>query len=312
MKVFLAGATGVLGTRLLPLLVAAGHEVVAMTRTTAGAEALRANGATPAVADGLDRDATSAAVAEAKPDVVVHQMTSLKTSINMRKFDDSFALTNRLRTEGTDNLLAAARAAGVQRFVVQSYGGWTYERTGSPVKTEDDPLDPSPPASMRQTLAAVRHLESAVLSAEGIDGVVLRYGGFYGPGTSVGIGGELVEAARKRMLPVIGDGAGVTSFVHIDDAAQATLLAIESAAPGVYNICDDEPAPASEWVPALAEAAGAKPPWHVPRWLGRLAAGEAGVSAFTRTRGAGNAKARQELGWKPTYPGWREGFRTGL
>ena len=312
MRVFVAGATGALGRRLVPLLVAGGHQVVAMTRTPGKVEGLRAAGAEPVVADGLDREAVLAAVVEARPQVVVHQLTDLAGTTNLKKFDAGFAATNRLRTEGTDNLLAAARAAGARRLVAQSFAGWPFARLGGPVKTEDDPLDPDPPAERRRTLDAIRHLEAAVLGADGLEGLVLRYGGFYGPGTSVGAGGYLLEDLRRRRFPLVGAGTGVWSFVHIDDAAAATVAAVERGAPGIYQIVDDDPAPASAWLPELAAAVGARPPRRVPAWVARLVAGEHAVVMMTEVRGASNAKAKRELGWRPAYPSWRQGFRHGL
>jgi 2-alkyl-3-oxoalkanoate reductase len=309
MRIFLAGATGALGSRLVPQLLAAGHDVTGTTRSPAKADALRAAGVEPVVADGLDRDAIVAAVVAARPDAIVHQLTALAGLSSLRDFDGAFALTNRLRTEGTDNLLAAAREAGVDGFVAQSYAGWPYARSGGPVKNEDDPLDPDPVPSMRETLAAIRHLEAAVTEAGGI---VLRYGGFYGPGTGLTRGGEQVEMIRKRRFPIVGDGGGVWSFVHIDDAAAATVVALERGTPGIYNVVDDEPAPVRDWLPALAAAAGAKPPRRLPRWLARLAAGEALTAMMTESRGASNAKARGELDWAPAHPTWREGFKEAL
>ena len=312
MKIFVAGATGNVGFRLIPLLVDRGHQVVGTTRTAAKADRLTRVGAEPMIVDGLDRDGLTAAVAKAEPDVVVHQMTALSGSFDMRRIDQFFAMTNRLRTEGTDILLAAARSAGVRKFVAQSFAGWPYARVGGPVKTEEDPLDPSPPERLRDTLDAIRHLESAVLSAGDIDGVVLRYGGFYGPQSSISPDGEIVAMVRKRRFPIVGDGAGVWSFVHLDDVATATAAAIERGAPGIYNIVDDEPARVADWLPVLAAAAGAKPPRHVPVWLGRLAVGPQGVAMMTEIRGASNAKAKRELGWQLIHPSWREGFRSVL
>jgi 2-alkyl-3-oxoalkanoate reductase len=311
-RVFVAGATGVLGTRLVPLLVERGHEVTGMTRSPEKAGAVSAAGAEPAVADALDSTATAAAVERARPEVVVHELTALPAAINYRKVDRDFALTNRLRTEGTDNLLGAARASGARRFVAQSFAGWPYARLGGLVKTEEDPLDPDPPPGLRTTLDAIRHLEAAVLGTEGIEGLVLRYGGFYGPGTSVGKGGSVTEDVRRRRIPLVGDAGGVWSFVHIDDAARATVAAIERGEPGTYNIVDDDPAPVSEWLPGLASALGAKPPRRVPAFLARLAVGKHGVVMMTDARGASNAKAKRDLGWELEYPSWREGFRTGL
>jgi nucleoside-diphosphate-sugar epimerase len=315
MRVFVAGASGAIGGRLVPMLMEAGHAVVAMTRTADKADAIRASGAEPVLADALDADSVGAAVRAAEPGAVVHQLTALSSMTgNPRKFAEDFALTNRLRTEGTDHLLAAARAAGARRFVVQSYAGWPYAREGGPVKSEDDPLDPDPPAAARDALDAMRYLDRIVPGAEGIEGVVLRYGGFYGPGTGIARGEEsaLIEAIRKRRFPVVGGGTGVWSFVHIDDAASATLAALDRGAPGIYNVVDDDPAPVSEWLPALADAIGAKPPRRVPTWIGRLAGGEMAVSLMTQVRGASNAKAKRELGWQPEHPSWREGFPAAL
>jgi nucleoside-diphosphate-sugar epimerase len=309
MKVFVAGATGAVGSALVPVLVEAGHEVVGMTRSEGKADSLRAAGAEAAVADALDREAVVAAVRDAQPEVVVHELTALPSKFDTRKFDRTFEQTNRLRTEGTDNLLGAARAAGARRFVAQSFAGWPYAPTGGPVKAEADPLDPDPPKAMRATLDSIRRLESTVLGADDIEGIVLRYGGFYGPGTGVAV---MLDEIRKRRFPIVGDGGGVWSFVHTDDAARATLAAIERGRPGIYNVVDDEPAPVSEWLPYLAETIGAKPPWRVPAFVGRLAAGEAGLSLMTRSRGASNAKAKRELGWEPRYRSWRQGFKEGL
>jgi nucleoside-diphosphate-sugar epimerase len=304
MKVFIAGASGVIGRRLVPLLVAKGHEVVAMSRSPEKARGLHELGAEPIVADGLDRASVLRAVARARPEVVIHQMTSLAGVKSLKKFDDELAQTNRLRTEGTDYLLEAARAAGARRVIAQSYGLWG--------TTKGAGLDSDMPATMRRTFEAVQHVESAVPEAEGIDGLVLRYGFFYGPGTGIAADGELVELIRKRRWPLIGDGAGVWSFVHIDDAATATLAAIERGAPGVHNVVDDEPAPLRVWLPELAEALEGKPPRHVSEWIGRLAAGEAVVYLATRIHGLSNAETKRELGWRLRYPSWREGFRHGL
>jgi nucleoside-diphosphate-sugar epimerase len=247
-----------------------------------------------------------------EPDVVIHELTGLTGVTNYKNFDREFEMTNRLRTEGTDNLLAAAQAAGARRFIAQSYGNWIYQRTGSGLKTEDDALDPNPPAKMVKSLAAIRHLESHVVGAEGMDGLALRYGGFYGPGTGMEVGGHLAQMIEKRRFPIVGDGAGVWTFCHIDDAAAATVAAVERGGPGVYNVHDDEPVPVSAWLPELARALGAKPPRHVPVWLGRIAAGDVGVSMMTQIRGSSNAKAKREFGWAPRYPTYREGFATGL
>jgi nucleoside-diphosphate-sugar epimerase len=314
MKVFVAGATGALGSKLVPRLVAGGHDVVGMTRSERKAGMIQQMGATPAIADGLDAEAVGRAVGEAEPEVIVHELTALSGSLDLRKFEQSFALTNRLRTEGTDHLLAAARAVGAKRFIAQSYAAWTYERTGGPVKTEDDPLDPDPVPATRTTLDAIRYLEAAVTGAEWIEGLVLRYGGFYGPGTSMSLNpeGEHVEMIRKRKFPLVGESSGIWSLIQIDDAAAATAAAVEGGAPGIYNVVDDQPAAAADWLPGLAEAVGAKRPMRVPRWLGRIMAGEAAVTMMTETRGASNAKAKSELGWAPKYPTWRDGFAHGL
>jgi nucleoside-diphosphate-sugar epimerase len=308
MRIFVAGASGAIGKQLVPRLVAAGHEVVGMTRREANQAALRELGATAVVADALDPDQVAAAVARAEPHAIIHELTAIST-LNPRTFDRDFALTNQLRTEGTDHLLSAGQAAGVQRFIAQSYGSWPYARSGGPVKDESDPLDPDPPREMRASMAAIRHLEDAVTGADWTTGIVLRYGGFYGPGTSLAPGGEQFEMIRKRRYPVVGNGAGVWSFVHIADAAEATVLAVDRGDRGIYNVVDDDPAPVSEWLPALAEAIGAPKPWRVPRFVARLAAGEAGVVLMTEIRGASNAKAKRELGWEPRHPSWRQGFR---
>jgi nucleoside-diphosphate-sugar epimerase len=312
MKVFLTGATGAIGRRIVPRLVERGHEVVGMTRSPSKEGMLRDLGAEPVVADGLDRRAVVKAIRRAEPEVVVHEMTAISDIKSFRKLDQEFELTNRLRAEGTDTLIEGARLAGARRVVAQSFGGWTSERTGGWVKTEEDPLDPNPPKAMSQSLAAIRHLEAAVTSADGLEGVVLRYGGFYGAGSTLGEGGDFLEQIRKRRLPIVGDGAGRWSFIQLDDAASATVLAIEGEATGIYNVSDDEPAPVSEWLPYLARVLGAPPPRHVPVWLGRLLAGEPGVSMFTKSRGVSNAKFKDEFGWTLEYPSWRKGFRTGM
>ena len=314
MKVFVAGATGALGRQLVSMLAANGHEVTGLTRSPAKQDLLRSLGARPVVADALDPDAVARSVAEAEPEVIVHQLTALAGSLDMRHIERDFAATNRLRTEGTDHLLAAGHAMGIRRFVAQSYAGWPFARTGGPVKSEADPLDPTPPAALRSTLDAIRHVEDAVTAAGWTEGVVLRYGGFYGPGTSIALkpDGEHVELLRKRKFPVVGRGTGVWSFIHIEDAAAATVAAVEHGTRGIYNVVDDEPAPVSEWLPAVAGAVGAKPPMRLPRWLGRLAAGEAATVMMTESRGASNEKAKRELGWQPRYPSWRQGFAAGL
>jgi nucleoside-diphosphate-sugar epimerase len=312
MKVFVAGASGAVGKRLVPQLIAGGYEVVGTTRSTDKARGLRALGAEAVVVDALDRSAVMRAVMRAEPEIVIHQLTELTGIKSFKNFDKEFALTNRLRTEGLDNLLAAAQAAGARRFIAQSYGNWNYERTGSRLKTEDDPLDPSPPANQTRSLEAIRYLERAVVGAEDLEGIALRYGNFYGPGTALGLDGDIVRQVLKRQFPVVGDGGGVWSFVHVDDVAGAAVDAIERGAPGIYNVVDDEPVEVATWLPALAEAVGAKPPRRVPVWLGRLVAGEVGVSMMTQIRGTSNAKAKRELGFAPRYPSYREGFAKGL
>jgi nucleoside-diphosphate-sugar epimerase len=310
MRVFVAGGTGVIGRSLIPLLIAAGHQVTATTRSPEKAGLLMSLGADPAVADGLDRGAVHEAVARARPDVIIHQMTGLSGltgAADLRHFDRAFAVTNALRTAGTDYLLEAARATGTRRLIAQSFTGWPNARTGGPVATEDGPLDPAPPARMRESMAAIRHLEAAVPS-QVPEGIVLRYGGLYGPGAS----DDLVAQVRKGRMPVIGDGTGVWSFTHVADAATATALATGRGRPGVYNVVDDDPAPVAIWLPELAAAIGAKAPRRVPVWLGRLVAGELAVAVMTEIRGSSNAKAKRELAWRPGYPSWRDGFRHGL
>jgi len=309
MKVLVAGATGAMGKQLLPRLAAEGHEVVGITRSESKLGLIRELGATGVVADVLDPDDVARVVAEAAPEVIIHELTALDRPLDTRHFDRSFHDTNRLRTEATDHLLAAGRAAGVKRFIAQSFAGWPSGRTGAEVTTEDDPLDPDLPDGMRESFEAIRHVEQAVTGADWTEGIVLRYGGFYGPGTSLSPeGGAQVDLLRKRKFPVVGDGGGVWSFVNIEDAAAATVAAVSRGRRGVYNIVDDDPARVAEWLPAAAQAVGAPPPRHVPRWLGRLFAGEVGVVMMTEVRGASNEKAKRELGWRPRHPSWREGF----
>jgi 2-alkyl-3-oxoalkanoate reductase len=307
MKVFVAGGTGAIGIQLVPQLVAKGHQVVATTRSAKGAEEVERLGGEPAVADGLDEQAMTEAVRRAQPEVVIHEMTALAGKPDFRHFDRWFATTNQLRTNGTDYLIRAAQQVRARRVIVQSYSGWPNIREGGKVKDETDPLDPDPPKWQRESMAAFRHLERVVPAAEGLEGVVLRYGGLYGPDTGV-TSSDAAELFRKRQFPVVGDGAGMWSFVHTADAASATVAALDRGAPGVYNVVDDDPAQASEWIPYLAEVLGAKPPRRVPVWLGRILAGEVLVSMMTRTRGSSNAKAKRELGWELRYPSWREGF----
>jgi nucleoside-diphosphate-sugar epimerase len=306
MKVFVAGATGALGRVLVPQLVNRGHEVVGMTKSASKQDLLRSLGARPVVADALDPDAVAEAVASAEPEVIVHQLTALSGPMSMRdaRYPDrapTAIMTNRLRTEGTDHLLAAGRAVGARRFVAQSFGAFRS-------------LDPGSPAPPRSALEAILHLERAVTAIEWGEGLVLRYGGFYGPGTGISLAADAVMAApiRKRRFPIVGDGGGVWSLIHIEDAAAATAVAAERGRPGVYDVVDDEPAPVREWLPALANALDAKPPRRIPRWLGRLAAGETATLMMTEVRGASNEKAKRELGWTPRYASWRQGFAQGL
>lgn len=303
MRVFLAGATGALGRHLVPALVAAGHDVTGTTRSASSVGGLKAAGAAAAVVDGLDRDATLSAVTAAQPDVVIHQLTALSEGVNFKKWDESFAKTNELRTKGLDHLFEAAREAGAKRFIVQSYTGWPNARRGSTLKTEEDELDPNPAPASRQTLDAIKYLESVVTSADDLDGLALRYGGFYGPGDG------MLDLVAKRKLPIVGSGAGVWSFVHFVDAAGATVAAVERGAPGLYNVVDDEPASVATWLPYLADALGAKPPRRIPTWLAKPMIGEVGINAMTANRGSSNAKAKRELGWELKYPSWREGFK---
>ena len=300
MRVFVVGASGAIGTRLVPQLIDQGHEVIGTFRSPGNDQRVQALGAQPVALDLLEARAVREAVLRAEPEAIIHQATALATVRFGRSLDRSFAPTNRLRTEGTDALLAAAREAGVRRFVAQSFASYRYAREGGPVKTEDDPLDPDPPAMARETNAAMRHLDEAVTNAGGI---ALRYGGFYGAAND-----GLVRPVRKRQFPIIGDGGGIASFIQLDDAAAATVLALGHHGAGLYNIVDDEPAPMSEWLPALAEALGARAPRHVPLWLARLIAGKGMVMMAVGSRGASNAKAKRELGWTLRYPSWRQGF----
>jgi nucleoside-diphosphate-sugar epimerase len=300
MRVFVAGASGAIGTRLVPQLIHEGHEVIGSSRSPASAERVAALGAEPVVLDLLNPRAVRKAVLEAEPDAIVHQATALADVRFSKNLDRSFAATNRLRREGTDALLAAAREAGVSRFVAQSYASMRYAREGGPVKSEADPLDADPVDGMRETCAAMTYLDEAVTAAGGI---ALRYGGFYGASND-----GLIEPVRKRQFPIVGDGGGVSSFIHLDDAASATILALEHDGPAIYNVVDDEPAPVREWLPVLADALGAKPPRRFPVWLARLFAGDVGVMLGTEARGASNAKAKRELGWTLRYPSWRQGF----
>src|SRR5262245_17797104 len=304
MHVYIAGGTGAIGRRLIPQLVERGHRVTATTRDSEKTAGLEELGAQAVIVDGLDSAAVGESVAKAEPDAVVHQLSALSGKLDPKHFDRSFAMTNRLRAEGLDHLIAAAQATGVPHVVAQSYTGWPNIRSGSWVKDEDDPLDPDPPKEQRETLAGIRYLEDAV---QKVDGTVLRYGGFYGDASD-----SMPPLVRKRQFPIVGGGTGYMSWVHLDDAATATVLALEQRARGVFNIVDDEPAPASEWLPYLAACLGAKPPWRLPVWVARLAAGDVAVSMLTSTRGSSNARAKRELGWQLRWPSWRQGFRDGL
>lgn len=306
MRILVAGATGAVGSRLVPKLVRVGHSVTGLTRSPGKADFVKSMGAEPAIVDALDPQAVHAAVAAVRPDVLVHELTDLKGESDLRHFDRAFANSNRLRTIGTDNLLAAARENGVTRMVAQSFCGWPYARTGGYVKSEEDALDPNPPAEQRRTLDAIRYLEHAVTTAPGPVGVALRYGGFYGSDTGV-FDPSMIDQIRRRRMPVIGGGTAWWSFVHIDDAAEATALAVEQGS-GIYNIVDDDPAPVHTWLPALAEMLGAKPPFLLPAWLARPITGEHLVVMMTQSRAGSNAKAKAELGWRPRYASWRQGF----
>ncbi|HEX4684736.1 MAG TPA: NAD(P)-dependent oxidoreductase [Gemmatimonadaceae bacterium] len=300
MRVFLVGASGAIGTRLVPQLRTQGHEVIGTYHSSGNADRVSALGAEPLALDVLDARAVREAVRNAAPDAIVHQATALANARFQRNFDRTFAMTNRLRTEGTDNLLAAGREAGVSRFIAQSFASFRYARDGAMVKTEDEPLDPNPPSDAREAQGAMRHLDRVVAEAGGL---VLRYGGFYGASND-----GLIEPIRKRQFPIVGNGGGVTSFIELDDAAAATVLALDHGSAGIYNIVDDEPAPLRDWLPVLAKALGAKPPRHAPVWLARLIAGRTIAAMATESRGASNAKAKRELGWTPRYPTWRTGF----
>jgi 2-alkyl-3-oxoalkanoate reductase len=298
MRIFVAGATGAVGSRLVPLLIAAGHSVVGLTRVPAKAEAIRQTGAEAAVADAFNRAAIVAAVTGARPEVIVHEMTSLSAANDLRRFDRSFALTNRLRTEGLNNLLAAAK---------QSFCGWPYARQGSLVKSEDDPLDPEPPRELRRSIEAIRYLEHVVTTSRETAGVVLRYGAFYGPNTGL-FDGPFIDQLRRRHVPLIGDANGWWSFLHVDDAAAATEIAVERGASGIYNIVDDDPARVRDWLPALAAMLSARAPRRIPEWLARIVAGEHIVTLMTEARAGTNEKAKRELSWQPKHPSWRQGF----
>ena len=312
MKVLVTGGTGAIGKFLLPLLLENKHEVVALTRSVTKAAELEDTGVSAIIVDPLDPQKLTAMVRRAEPEVIIHQLSALSGIGNFRKFDQEFALTNRFRTEVTDTLLAAARTIGTRRFIAQSYCGWPYAKKGGPVKTEEDPLDPKPPEGFTKTLAAIRYLEDTVCRTTFLEGLALRYGMFYGPGTAIGKGGAIVKRVRRRHFPIAGGGGGVWSFIHLLDAARATVAAMSRGAPGIYNIVDDEPAKVATWLPALAKAVDGKPPYRIPYWLGEIIIGKAGMPIMTQTRGGSNAKAKRELNWTPVYPSWRIGFVDGL
>jgi nucleoside-diphosphate-sugar epimerase len=311
MKIFLAGATGAIGKRLLPMLVSGGHTVTATTQHPEKMGLIRSAGAMPMVLNALNREDVLAALEKAQPEIVIHQLTAIPANLNLRHFDEGFSLTNRLRAEGTDYLLQAARAVGARRFIAQSYAGW-YARNGSWIKVEEDPLISSGIGDGRKTLDATVHAETAVLKETTMEGFVLRYGSFYGPGTSLAPGAWFFESIRQRRVPIVGGGSGHWSFIHIDDAATATLAAVNAPTPGLYNITDDEPAPVSVWLPYLAQVLVAKPPRHVPKWLARWAVGEYGIAAMTELRGSSNRKAKTSLPWKLKWASWRQGFKDGF
>jgi nucleoside-diphosphate-sugar epimerase len=309
MRVFVAGATGVIGQRLVPLLLAGGHQVVGMVRAADRTDAVRTLGAEPAIADALDASAVRSAVLQARPDAVVHQLTSLPKRIDPRKIERDFVLNDRLRSEGTRNLVDAAQAAGATRILAQSIAFAYAPGPHGTVHSEDDPLFLDAPRPFARSANAVADLERHVLGAGGL---VLRYGYFYGPGSSISRSGTLGDDVRRRRLPIVGSGEGVWSFIHTEDAAAATVAALTAGVPGPYNIVDDDPAPVAEWVPAFAEALGAPRPFRVPAFLARPLAGSYGVMTMTRAQGASNERAKRELGWQPAHPSWREGFRSAL
>jgi 2-alkyl-3-oxoalkanoate reductase len=309
-RVFVAGSTGALGRALIPQLLENGYEVTALVRTPEKGEALQAMGADVTIADPLNKEELTQAIIAAKPKVIIHQLTAL-ANVRSFKFDHEFALTNRFRTEVTDTMLAAARRVGVRRFIAQSFCGWPFARQGGPVKKEEDPLDPNPPAEFRKTLEAIRYLEGTLLHTTDMQTLTLRYGVFYGPGTAIAKDGAIADLIRKHKMPIVGKGTGIWSFIHIQDAARATVVAVSQGAPGIYNIVDSEPAPVAEWLPLLAQVLGAPPPRTVPAWLAKLAVGEGGVSMMTEIRGGSNAKAISGLGWQPMFANYRQGFLKG-
>ena len=312
MKIFLAGASGALGRTLISLLLAEGHEVHGAFRNPAHSDRVQSLGATPVIMDALNPDAVHKAIADVKPQVVIHQLTAIPPNLDLRHIDRDFEQTNRLRTEGTRYLATAAVKAGVERFIAQSFAGWPYARKGVVYKTEEDDLDPSPPPKLKAMLEAIETLEHTVLREQGFTGIVLRYGPLYGPYSNIANDGAMVQQIRDHKVPIVGQGTGVWSFVHLHDAATATVAALTRAQRGIYNIVDDDPAPVADWLPYLAESVGAKPPSHVPNFVASLAAGEHVVVMMNDLRGVSNEKARKELQWTPKYSSWRQGFREGL
>ncbi len=313
MKIFIAGGTGAVGKYLLPLLIENKHDVVALTRSPQKTGMVEEIGAKAVIADVFNKNELKSAIQNAKPEIIIHQLTGLSgAENNFKKFDKEFTLTNRFRTEVLDTMLEAAHTVGARRFIAQSFCGWPYAHEGGPVKSEEDPLDPTPPESFSKSLAAIRHLENALLADKDMECIVLRYGIFYGPNTSISINGSVVDTIRKRKLPMVGEGNGIWSFTHIEDAARACVVAIAKGLPGIYNIVDDEPAPVSTWLPFLANAVGAKPPLKIPAWLAKFFIGDGGVTMMTKNRGGSNAKAKEKLSWKPKYTSWRIGFAEGL
>lgn len=311
MKIFIAGATGAIGRHLLPRLTKAGHEVTAITRSQNHGEQIRNDGARPIVCDVFDRDKLKQAVAAAEPEIVIHQLTNLPQRIDPRRIEQSLAQTNKLRTEGTQILMDAAKSAGARRFIAQSISSY-YAPTSTMPATEDELLYKNAPAAFASIIHAIDNLEHTVLNTPGIDGIILRYGYFYGPGTAYAVDGTFAEDVRHRRVPIIGDGGGVLSFIHVEDAAAATVLALNHGKAGIYNIVDDNPISIHEWLPSYADMLDAPRPLHLPKFVGRLGAGHFGVYFMTEQRGASNKKAEQELGWRPAYPSWRDGFRLEL
>jgi nucleoside-diphosphate-sugar epimerase len=313
MKIFVAGSTGVVGKILVPQLIERGHEVFALVRNSQKSKDVKAAGAKAIIANALDKIELTESIKKTEPEVIIHQLTSLSNaSGNFKKFDEEFELTNRFRTEATDTLISAACLVGARRFIAQSFCGWPFARERGPIKSEEDPLDPNPPAGFKRTLQAIKYLEKAVKSVTDFEALALRYGIFYGPDTGFSKDGLIATLLRKHKMPIVGNGNGVWSFIHINDAVSATVNAISQGKPGIYNIVDNEPAPVKYWLPFLAEILETKPPSKIPAWIAQLIIGKAGVSMMTQIRGGSNAKAKRELLWKPVYSSWRQGFKEGL